>query len=109
MKTLRVRLTRPDHATTPAGIIMRVAEDRFGPGEHEYMVHNFSRKHGSQVPTDFFWGHYHNTEEKALAAFNEKVERAKRWTTGGSLIPDALIDAELEAELEQETTLERTE
>jgi hypothetical protein len=101
MKTLAIRYTRPDRCTVPGGIILRVHEDRFGPGQHEYIAHSFSRERGSKEPTSFFWGRYCRTEEAGRRAFSDKVDRAAQYNSGGSLISDIWLNDELKKELEQ--------
>lgn len=99
METLRIRYTRGDHATQPGGIILRVRT--LGPADEvEYITHTFNRAPGSREPTEYFWGRYFTDDMvAALMAFHEKVDSAKQFTTGGSLIDDRGLDDELAKEL----------
>lgn len=85
MLTLAKRLTRPDHATIAGGIIVRSREE-----EPRFVVHYFERERGSPDPKpgSFFHGSYCDTEEKAFAEFSRRVENARRYDRGGSLIPE---------------------
>jgi hypothetical protein len=93
MKTERIRYTRGDRCTQPGGIIMRRRDEA-----PRWMVHHFNRAPGSTEPTHFFWGSYHDDLAEATEAFRDKRERAKRYTTGGSLIAPDQLAAELERE-----------
>jgi hypothetical protein len=66
------------------------------------MTHQFLREYGSKEPESFFWGHYFSNaadaEEKSMADFQERVNHALSYDTGGSLIPEDRVDAEMEAE-----------
>lgn len=99
---VRIVYTRPDHATMAGGIIIRRFNDRYGPGEHEYVCHFFNRERGSKTPTSYHNGVYcGNDDKKANRVFSERVVRATGWDTGGSLIDDCDLDRELKKELER--------
>ena len=100
METLLIRYTRGDAMTQPGGFILRVDRDKWGPGRDEFVAHTFNRDYGSKTPREFFWGRYCREREDAERAYREKVGRAERYTTGGSLIPDHLVDYEIKQELE---------
>ncbi len=98
-EVLKKRLTRGDESTKPGGIILRKRVDAYGPGQHEFIVHRFSRNYGSDEPLDFFYGSYHKEERSAGTAFFEKLSLAKQWDRGGSLIPIEDEDFEIATEL----------
>ncbi len=96
MATIKTRLTRPDYATKPGGIILRRRRDG------GYVTHLFIRQPGSREPESFFWGHYFKADQLKDAEndFAERVRDATRYTTGGSLIPALAEDLELAKEIQ---------
>ncbi len=96
MKTLRIRYTRGDYCTQPGGFILRERDDG------EFVVHTFNRQYGSKEPNEYYWGRYHHNLADAQEAFNEKVSKAKQFTTGGSLIDEADVDHEISVEFTPE-------
>jgi len=91
MKTLRIRYTRPDYATQAGGIILRERTE-----EPRFIVHYFNRERGTLDPTCFHEGGYHSDRLDAELDFDRRMERAKRYDTGGSLISN--IDTEIAKE-----------
>lgn len=70
MKTLAIAFTKGDRCTQPGGIIIRQHDTSL-----QYMVHHFNRDYGSREPREFFWGHYCETFDSALKAYQEKLRR----------------------------------
>ena len=93
MRILQIRFTRGDSSTQPGGYIIRERDE-----EPYFLVHHFTRQPGSREPSSFFWGAYCNDVAEAVDIFEEKLERAKRYTAGGSLIPGDREAVELAAE-----------
>lgn len=92
-KTHSIRFTRADGMTQPGGFIIRERSE-----EPRYTVHTFNRQPGSREPATFYWGGYFDTEAEALDDFERRLDRARRYTAGGSVIPVACETAELAAE-----------
>lgn len=91
---LHIRLTRGDASTQPGGIMISATSEG-------YATHLFNRQPGQRQPLGKFWGHYFSTYGEAFADFAERVNKAKGYDTGGSLIPGPLEEAELAKELER--------
>ena len=99
MKTLMVRYTKHDSTTLPGGVILRM--DRKSDHSIEYVIHRFSRLHGSLIPDAYFWGQYiHDDLNRAINAFNQRVQEQKQYTLGGALIDDNQLVATLKKEIE---------
>lgn len=65
-QVLKIAFTKGDEATQPGGVILRKIRD-------EFVAHHFNRKPGSLEPLEFFWGHYHSTEQGGNGAFAAKL------------------------------------
>lgn len=92
MKVIKRRLTRGDYCTQPGGVVLRQTD------RGEYVVHTFNRAPGSAEPAEFYWGFYSFDYFEAEKAYEAKVDRARRYDAGGSLIPKADEEKELKAE-----------
>jgi hypothetical protein len=98
MEVLDVRYTRPDRFTQAGGLILMRNPNKFGDDKDEFIAWSFTRPRGSLHPRSFFWGRYHRTEEEGRLAFNDKLDTARTWDTGGSLIPEYDLSRELQKE-----------
>ena len=94
MQIHRIRYTRGDTMTQPGGIILREREEA-----PRFLVHCFNREAGTLEPSSFFWGHYTDSEGEAFDVFEDKCDRARRYSAGGALIPIASVEAVIAGEL----------
>lgn len=67
MQTIKLMFTKGDHATQPGGLILRKTP------EGSYVTHRFNRVAHTRTPTEYFWGHYHDTEAAALKDYYERA------------------------------------
>lgn len=87
MKTLFEVPTRADDMTQPGGIAIR-----FHNPTGEFIVHNFNTDRDTGTERHYFGGGYHgNNLPRALADFTDRVERAGRYDTGGSIDLEKLL------------------
>lgn len=86
MKTLFEVPTRGDDMTQPSGIAIRF-HDLTG----EFIVHNFNTDRETGTDRHYFGGGYYRELPRALADFTDRVERAGRYDTGGSIDLEKLI------------------